>query len=130
MPKKEKITQESLRHYGITPELLGRLPVIVELNALTVEDLIHVLTVPKNALIKEYEELFSIDGVKLNFTEDALIRIAELAIERHIGARGLRSIVEEVMVDFMFKAPDLDVDEIKITKETVEIKLGLSENIA
>ena len=130
VPKKEKITQESLRHYGITPELLGRLPVIVELNALTVEDLIHVLTVPKNALIKEYEELFSIDGVKLNFTEDALIRIAELAIERHIGARGLRSIVEEVMVDFMFKAPDLDVDEIKITKETVEIKLGLSENIA
>lgn len=130
MPKKEKITQESLRYYGITPELLGRLPVIVELNALTVEDLIHVLTVPKNALIKEYEELFSIDGVKLNFTEDALTRIAELAIERHIGARGLRSIVEEVMVDFMFKAPDLDVDEIKITKETVEIKLGLSENIA
>lgn len=123
-----KITQTELRRYGITPELLGRLPVIVQLDKLTVDDLIHILTVPKNALIKEYQELFNFDDIELEFTNDAVKAIAEHAIRKNIGARGLRSIMEDIMSDLMFKAPDMDADKIVINKTTVETKLNICKD--
>lgn len=123
-----KITQTELRRYGITPELLGRLPVIVQLDKLTVDDLIHILTVPKNALIKEYQELFNFDDIELEFTDDAVKAIAEHAIKKNIGARGLRSIMEDIMSDLMFKAPDMDADKIVINKTTVETKLNICKD--
>lgn len=123
---KAKIDQDALKKYGLAPELLGRLPVIVQLDELDVDDLIHILTVPKNALITEYKELFAFDDIELEFEDDAIKYIAELAISRNIGARGLRSIVEEVLTDIMFKAPDIDVKKVIITKETVKAKLKIS----
>lgn len=123
-----KITQTELRRYGITPELLGRLPVIVQLDKLTVDDLIHILTVPKNALVKEYQELFNFDDIELEFTDDAVKAIAEHAIKKNIGARGLRSIMEDIMSDLMFKAPDMDADKIVINKTTVETKLNICKD--
>lgn len=123
-----KITQTELRGYGITPELLGRLPVIVQLDKLTVDDLVHILTVPKNALVKEYQELFNFDDIELEFTDDAVKAIAEHAIKKNIGARGLRSIMEDIMSDLMFKAPDMDAEKIVINKTTVETKLNICKD--
>ena len=123
-----KITQTELRRYGITPELLGRLPVIVQLDKLTVDDLVHILTVPKNALVKEYQALFNFDNIELEFTDDAVRAIAEHAIEKNIGARGLRSIMEDIMSDLMFKAPDMDAEKIVINKTTVETKLNICKD--
>lgn len=123
-----KITQTELRGYGITPELLGRLPVIVQLDKLTVDDLVHILTVPKNALVKEYQELFNFDDIELEFTDDAVKAIAEHAINKNIGARGLRSIMEDIMSDLMFKAPDMDAEKIVINKTTVETKLNICKD--
>ena len=125
MNNNTKITQTELRRYGITPELLGRLPVIVQLDKLTVDDLVHILTVPKNALVKEYQELFNFDNIELEFTDDAVRAIAEHAIKKNIGARGLRSIMEDIMSDLMFKAPDMDAEKIVINKTTVETKLNI-----
>lgn len=123
-----KITQTELRGYGITPELLGRLPVIVQLDKLTVDDLVHILTIPKNALVKEYQELFNFDDIELEFTDDAVKAIAEHAIKKNIGARGLRSIMEDIMSDLMFKAPDMDAEKIVINKTTVETKLNICKD--
>lgn len=123
-----KITQTELRGYGITPELLGRLPIIVQLDKLTVDDLVHILTVPKNALVKEYQELFNFDDIELEFTDDAVKAIAEHAIKKNIGARGLRSIMEDIMSDLMFKAPDMDAEKIVINKTTVETKLNICKD--
>jgi ATP-dependent Clp protease ATP-binding subunit ClpX len=119
----ESVTVDDLKRFGMIPEFLGRFPNIAPLKELTVDALIDILTKPKNAIIKQYKELFKMDGVKLEFTEDALVAIAEKAIERKTGARSLRSIVENTLLKYMYKLPDLEnVSGITISKEVVEGK--------
>ncbi|MCK5762997.1 MAG: ATP-dependent Clp protease ATP-binding subunit ClpX [Clostridiales bacterium] len=115
-----KIETEDLLKYGLIPEFIGRIPVIVSLDALDEEALIRILQEPKNALVKQYQILFDIDGVELSFEKDALIEIAKQAKERNTGARGLRSIVEKVMLDVMYELPNRnDVEKCIITKEVI-----------
>lgn len=102
------VTQQDLVHYGMMPELLGRLPVITTLKDLSEKDLLRVLTEPKNALTRQYQELLSMDGVKLEFDKDALEKIAKNAIQRKSGARGLRTIMEKAMQKVMFDVPDME----------------------
>lgn len=116
----EKIEPDDLVHFGLIPELIGRLHVIASLNELSQEDMVRILTEPKNAIIKQYQKLFAIDGVKLKFEEDALKAIAALALKRKTGARGLRSIIEEVMIDLMFELPEYKNYDIIINKEVIE----------
>ena len=113
----EKIEPDDLVHFGLIPELIGRLHIIASLNELDEDDMVRILTEPKNAIIKQYQKLFAIDGVNLKFDEDALRAIAKLALERKTGARGLRSIIEEMMVDLMFELPEYKDYYIVITKE-------------
>ncbi len=101
------VQQHDLVKYGLMPELIGRLPIITTLNPLSEADLVKILTEPKNALTKQYKELLAMDGVKLEFEEDALKRIAELAIKKEIGARGLRSIIEKAMQNVMYSIPEM-----------------------
>lgn len=111
---------EDLLKFGLIPEFIGRLPVLASLETLNVEALIQILTEPKNALVKQYEKMMELDGVKLTFETEALREIAKLAIERKTGARGLRSIIENIMLDVMFELPSReDIVECVITKETV-----------
>ncbi|BAC14033.1 ATP-dependent protease ATP-binding subunit ClpX [Oceanobacillus iheyensis] len=115
-----KVLPEDLLRYGLIPEFIGRIPVIGSLTPLDEEALIEILTKPKNALVKQYQKLFEIDHVELEFEEEALQEIAKKAIERKTGARGLRSIIEGIIVDVMFDIPSReDVDRCIITKETV-----------
>ena len=116
------VETEDLVHFGLIPELVGRLHMIATLNELTKEDMIRILTEPKNALVKQYKKLFALDGVELTFQREALEAIADLAFKRKTGARGLRSIMEEIMVDIMFDLPELRGYEVIITKEVVEKK--------
>ena len=117
----EKLSPNMLKKYGMTPELLGRLPILVQLQDLTKEDLCHVLTQPKDAIVKEYEELFNRDNIKLEFKNTAIEKIAEKAIERNVGARGLRSIVENLLGDAMFSAPDDEnIDKIIVDANAVD----------
>ncbi len=107
--------------FGLIPELVGRIPVIVPLNDLDKTALIRILTEPKNSLVKQYQKLFSMDGVKLNFEDEALDAVAELALERNTGARGLRSIMESAMTDIMYEIPSRsDVGEVVITPECIK----------
>lgn len=115
----EKIEPDDLVHFGLIPELIGRLHIIASLNELNEDDMVRILTEPKNAIIKQYQKLFAIDGVNLKFEEDALRAIAQLALERKTGARGLRSIIEEMMVDLMFELHEYKDYDIVITKEVV-----------
>lgn len=101
----KKLESEDLMKFGLIPELIGRLPVTVILNELREDDLVKILTEPKNALIKQYQELIRMDGAELEFTDDAVRRIANKAIEMKTGARGLRSIIEKVMLDIMYELP-------------------------
>lgn len=115
-----KVLPEDLLRYGLIPEFIGRIPVIGSLTPLDEEALIEILTKPKNALVKQYQKLFEIDHVELEFEEEALQEIAKKAIERKTGARGLRSIIEGIIVDVMFDIPSReDVERCIITKETV-----------
>ncbi len=116
------VETEDLVHFGLIPELVGRLHMIATLNELTREDMVRILTEPKNALVKQYKKLFALDGVELTFQKEALEAIADLAFKRKTGARGLRSIMEEIMVDIMFDLPELRGYEVVITKEVVEKK--------
>lgn len=100
------VQQKDLTTFGLIPELIGKLPIITTLNPLSEANLVKILTEPKNALTKQYQELLAMDGVKLEFEDDALNRIAELAIKKEIGARGLRSIIEKAMQNVMFSIPD------------------------
>ncbi len=110
------VQQHDLVKYGLMPELIGRLPVITTLQPLSETDLVKILTEPKNALTKQYQELLAMDGVDLVFEDDALKRIAELAYSKGIGARGLRNIIEKAMKDIMFKVPDMpDVKKVVVT---------------
>ena len=114
------VTAHDIVKFGLIPELVGRLPVIVSLTELDNDALVRILKEPKNAVLKQYMKLFSIDGVKLSFTDDALTAIAELATERKTGARGLRSIIEGFMTGIMYEIPSRDdVEEVIITKECV-----------
>lgn len=117
----QAIEADDIQKFGIIPELIGRLPVFAALEQLTVEDLVHILKEPKNALVKQYQTLLSYDNVDLIFEDDALEAIAEKAIARKTGARGLRSIIEETMLDVMFEVPSQeDVKVVRITKAAVE----------
>ena len=118
----ELVEPDDLVKYGLIPELIGRLPVIATLKELSEDDLVRVLVEPKNSLIKQYQKLFAIDNVKLTFEEEALRAIAQLAIKRKTGARGLRAILEDIMVDIMFDLPDYSGYEIIITKDVIEKK--------
>ncbi len=114
------VEPDDLVHYGLIPELIGRLHTVATLNQLTKEDMVRILTEPKNALIKQYKKLFAIDNVKLTFEDEAIKAIAKKAIERKTGARGLRAIMEEIMVDIMYELPEFSGYEIIITKDVVE----------
>lgn len=121
--KLSDVQQHDLVKFGIIPELIGRLPIITTLQPLSEGDLIKILTEPKNALTKQYQELLAIDGVKLEFEELALKKIAELAVEKNVGARGLRSIVEKSMQKVMFSLPDItDAKKVIITADVVDGK--------
>lgn len=117
----QEIVDEDIQKFGLIPEFIGRLPVLAALEQLTVDDLVRILTEPRNALVKQYQTLLSYDGVELEFDQEALGAIASKAIERKTGARGLRSIIEEVMMDVMFDIPSQeDVTKVRITKEAVD----------
>ena len=116
----EKLLPQDLLKFGLIPEFVGRLPIIATLKELDKQALIDIVTKPKNALVKQYQKLFEIDNVQLEFEEDALEQIVEKAIERKTGARGLRSIIEEIMRDIMFEIPsNPKIEKCIITKETV-----------
>ncbi|BAH18015.1 ATP-dependent Clp protease ATP-binding subunit ClpX [Macrococcoides caseolyticum subsp. caseolyticum] len=116
-----QIKPEDLQSYGLIPEFIGRIPVVANLEQLDVGALKNILTQPKNALVKQYKKMLEIDDVTLEFTDEALTAISELAIERKTGARGLRSIIEESMLEVMFSIPSrTDVKKVIITKETIE----------
>ncbi len=119
----QEIISEDIQKFGLIPEFIGRLPVVAALEQLTTDDLVRILTEPRNALVKQYQMLLSYDGVELEFDEDALQAIANKAIERKTGARGLRSIIEETMMDIMFEIPSrVEVTKVRITKDAVEGK--------
>ncbi|MDN5404317.1 MAG: ATP-dependent Clp protease ATP-binding subunit ClpX, partial [Lactococcus sp.] len=116
---------EDIQKFGLIPEFIGRLPIVAALESLTEDDLIHILTQPKNALVKQYQRLLSFDDVELDFEEGALKAIAQKAITRKTGARGLRSIIEEVMMDVMFEIPSMTgITKVVITEAAV---LGTNE---
>jgi len=133
----QRITPEDLNEYGMIPELIGRLPVITPLMPLTVDALVNILTEPKNALIKQYQHLFAIEGAELEFTEDALRELAERAISRETGARALRSVLEEVMLTLMYDLPDmnnenakyvLDRDALVNQRELADVRVAKKES--
>jgi ATP-dependent Clp protease ATP-binding subunit ClpX len=116
----ELIPQDLIK-YGLIPELVGRIPVVATFYDLDVHDLVDILTKPKNAIIKQFQKLFEMEGVELEFTEEALTAIAQKSLERKLGARGLRSIIEDLMLDIMFYLPSAKkATKIKITKRMVE----------
>jgi ATP-dependent Clp protease ATP-binding subunit ClpX len=116
-----EVEPEDLLKFGLIPEFVGRLPVVASLEDLDEEALVQILTVPKNALVKQYQRLFEMDSVELEFSDDALKAIAHKAIARKTGARGLRSIMENILLEPMFELPSLEgVDEIVINREVVE----------
>ena len=116
----QEIVAEDIQKFGLIPEFIGRLPIVAALERLTKDDFVHILTEPKNALVKQYQRLLSFDDVDLEFESGALDAIAEKAIERKTGARGLRSIIEEVMMDVMFEVPSMEnVTKVVITEEAV-----------
>ncbi len=114
------VQPEDLIKFGFIPEFVGRLPVVATLDELSVDDLVRILVEPKNSLIKQYQKLFEMEGVNLRFTEGALRAVAEMAYQRKTGARGLRSILEEIMIDVMYEIPSLSgVKECVITEDVV-----------
>ena len=120
------VEADDLVHYGIIPELIGRLHVVATLNEIDEKAMVRILTEPKNAILKQYQKLFAIDGANLKFDDDALNEVASLAIKRKTGARGLRSIIEEIMIDIMFDLPELKGYDVIISKEVVD---GVSKPI-
>jgi ATP-dependent Clp protease ATP-binding subunit ClpX len=117
----EQVMPEDLLKYGLIPEFVGRLPVIAAFHGLNESDLIKILTEPKNALVKQYKKFFEFDGVELKFTDGALRAIARQAMRRTTGARGLRAIMEEVLLDVMYELPSRsDIVKCVVTKDTVD----------
>ena len=119
----KNVLPEDLLKFGLIPEFVGRLPMVVSLESLDQKALINILSQPKNALVKQYSKLFEIDNVELEFTDDALKAIADEAIARKTGARGLRAIVEDLMIDVMFDVPsDENISKVIITEESIKSK--------
>ena len=117
----QQVQPHDLLKFGIIPELVGRLPVITSLRGLTKEDLVRILTEPKNALCKQYKQLFSYDGVELEFDDDALQAVAQKALDRKIGARGLRAVMEGILTPVMYEIPsDKSIVKVRITPDAVE----------
>ncbi|MCM1138474.1 MAG: ATP-dependent Clp protease ATP-binding subunit ClpX [Duncaniella sp.] len=117
------IAPQDLKSFGLIPEIIGRLPVLVHLDPLDRDALLKVLTEPKNAITRQYEKLFAMDGVKLTFAPDTLEFIVDKAIEYKLGARGLRTIVETIMMDPMYETPSTDIKELVITRDFAEEKI-------
>ena len=120
------IIPKDLKDFGLIPEIIGRLPVLTYMNPLDKHTLRMILTEPKNAIIKQYKKLFEMDGIKFDITEEALDFIVEKALEYKLGARGLRSLCENILTDAMFELPNSGVKELTITKEYAEEKLNKS----
>jgi len=124
MSKKDiysEIESDDLLKFGLIPEFIGRFPVLAALSPLEVEDLVRILTEPKNALVKQYKKIFSLDSVELVFEEDAIVAIAERAIKKKTGARGLRSIIESIIMDIMFEIPSNEnIEKCVITRDVIE----------
>ncbi len=119
-PMTSQLENDDLIKFGLIPELVGRLPVSASLNELSLDDLKEIITRPKNAISKQYKALFSFEGVEFEITEDGRDQIAQLAVEKKIGARGLRSIMEKLLLDCMYDIPDKDsVDKVVLSKESV-----------
>ena len=117
----QDVMPEDLISYGLIPEFIGRLPVVSAVHQLKRDDLVQILLEPKNALVKQYQKFFSYDNIDLVFTDDALTAIANSALERATGARGLRSIIESALLNVMFELPSRkDVHKCVITRETIE----------
>ena len=122
------VTHQDLKSFGLIPELIGRLPVLTYLDPLDRETLIAILTEPKNAIIKQYQKLFELEGIELKFSQKALDTIAEKALEYKLGARGLRSICEAILTDAMFELPSVnDVDKFEVDEIYVLDKLNKSK---
>lgn len=116
-----QVQPHDLLKFGIIPELVGRLPVITSLESLKKEDLVKILTQPQNALAKQYAALLEMDGVELEITADALEAVAQKALDRQIGARGLRAVMEKVMIGIMFQIPsDLTIRKVVVTAESID----------
>ncbi len=117
----EQVLPEDLMEYGLIPEFIGRLPVVAAIHQLTRDDLIQILTEPRNALTRQFERFFEFDEIELVFAPDSLAAIADKALEREVGARGLRSILEETLLDVQFELPSRrDVRKCVLTKETIQ----------
>jgi ATP-dependent Clp protease ATP-binding subunit ClpX len=115
-----QVTHEDLTKFGMIPEFMGRLPIVVACDDLSIEALMQILVVPKNALIRQYQRLMQLENVQLTVTDNALRALSDEAFRRKSGARGLRSILEEVMLDVMYEIPSLDgVSECVIDEETI-----------
>ncbi|MDF7672080.1 ATP-dependent Clp protease ATP-binding subunit ClpX [Lactobacillus sp. ESL0701] len=116
----QHLTTADLVKFGLIPEFIGRIPIIATLDKLNNSDLVRILTEPKNALVKQYTKLLALDQVKLKFTDGALKAIADMAIERNMGARGLRTIIENAMMGIMYKTPsETDIEEVEVTKDVI-----------
>jgi ATP-dependent Clp protease ATP-binding subunit ClpX len=126
------VQPEDLIKFGLIPEFIGRIPIVASLNNLSMDALVRILTEPKNALVKQYEKLFELEGVELKFTNEALLAVAKDALNRKSGARGLRAILENVMLDIMYDLPSMTgVQECVVGEEVIsrgESPLLLYEN--
>ncbi len=126
----DQLIPQDLIKYGLIPELVGRIPIVTMFSDLDKNDLVNILTKPKNALVKQFQKMFEMEGTKLDFTNEALVSIASRSMEQKLGARGLRSIIEDLMVDIMFHIPSSsNTPSIKITKKMVEDNKLDYENI-
>ena len=115
------VNTEDLLKYGLIPEFIGRVPIIVSLEALDEDSLVRILREPKNSLIKQYQKLFDLDDVKLSFEDDAIKEIAKKAFDQKTGARGLRTILENLLLDVMYEIPSKeDIKEVVVTKESID----------
>ncbi len=120
------VTTEDLLKYGLIPEFIGRVPIVVSLEDLDVESLVKILQEPKNSLLKQYQKLFELDGVKLTFEDEAVREIAEKAYKQETGARGLRTILEDLLLDVMFEIPSKDnIKEVIVSKGAIKDKKKL-----
>merc|ERR1712228_719003 len=117
------VEAQDLIEFGMIPEFVGRFPALVPFHSLTEEILVRILTEPKNALVPQYQMLFGMDKVELKFTREAFLEIGKMAISKKTGARGLRSILEKLLLDVMFEIPESNVESVEVTKEAV---MGMS----
>lgn len=117
-------TAQDLKSFGLIPELVGRFPVITNTNALSEDDLVRIIKEPENAILKQFEALFEMDGATLQFEDEAIREVAKMALELKIGARGIRSILETILIDFMYEIPRLGINTVTITSDIVNEKLN------